>query len=230
VRAADLDERDRGDLHPGRYGMLTVRDTGVGMPDAVRERLFEPFFTTKEAGKGTGLGLAIVYGIVSQGGGRILVESAPGAGASFRVLLRESSAIAIVPGAADALPRGTETVLLVDDEPAIRDLTRRILESLGYVVHVASGGDEAFAWLGRHDGAVDLIVSDVMMPGGGGRQLAERACARRPGQRVLFMSGFATDLGLQELLDRGTAHYLSKPFARADLARKVRAVLDEAPG
>jgi PAS domain S-box-containing protein len=229
ARAEDVPSIERSGLGAGRYGVLTVRDTGVGMVHEVRERIFEPFFTTKEPGRGTGLGLSIAYGIVSQGGGRIFVDSAPGDGACFRVLLPESDVIATEPTAADALPHGHETVLVVDDEPAIRELTRRSLESLGYVVHVAEGGDEAFAWLERHEGTTDLILSDVMMPGGGGRQLAERVQARWPGHRVLFMSGFATDLGLQELLDRGTAHFLSKPFSRAELARRVRAVLDAAP-
>jgi PAS domain S-box-containing protein len=216
-------------LQPGDYVALRVRDTGMGMDAATQARIFEPFFTTKEPGRGTGLGLATVYGIVQQSGGHVYVESAPGAGTTLTVVLpaaEDAPATHELPEAAPAIQRGTETILLVEDEPTVRSSVRRMLERAGYRVLEARHGGDALALAERHDGAIDLVLTDVVMPEIGALPLVERLRARWPRMRVLLMSGYSADL-----VDRagGPAHelvLLAKPFAADVLLRHVRELLD----
>ncbi|HVY62341.1 MAG TPA: ATP-binding protein, partial [Planctomycetota bacterium] len=213
-------------LRAGPHVELAVTDTGTGMDEATRRHLFEPFFTTKEAGRGTGLGLSTVYGIVKQSQGGIAVETAPGRGTTFRVYLpRVDEALTARPGS-DSDPtrlRGSETVLVVEDEEVVRRLARRSLEQAGYRVLEAGRGQDALDLAARHAGAIDILVTDMIMPGMSGRQLAERLAAARPGLRILFMSGHTE----QSPLDGapGSA-FLQKPFTPSDLASRVREVLD----
>ncbi len=217
-------------LPAGRYVTLTVTDTGVGMDAETRARVFEPFFTTKEVGKGTGLGLATVYGIVRQSGGDIVVYSEPGHGAVFRVYLPcraggEASLASRSPGAPGApLPRGGETVLVVEDEPTVRELIRTTLDGLGYRVLTAASGDRAT--VAAHGGPLQLLVTDVVMPGLPGPELAAQLTAAHPGLRVLFISGYTDDAVLREAVREGRSAFLQKPFTREALAHKVREVLD----
>ncbi len=216
-------------LPPGPYAVLTVADTGEGMTAETISHIFEPFFTTKEAGKGTGLGLATVYGIVAQSGGAIDVASAPGRGTSFRVYLPRVEAEAeppapVVRGAEDH--RGTETILLVEDEDAVRTLVLTILKRKGYAVLTARNGGEALLVCERHSGRIELMVTDVVMPGMGGPDLARRLSPLRPGMKTLYMSGYTDDEIVHPGdLEPGT-HYIQKPFTPDALARKVREVLD----
>ena len=213
---------------PGPYAMLAVTDSGTGMDGTVRAHLFEPFFTTKEVGKGTGLGLATVYGIVKQSDGYISVYSEPGHGSSFKIYLPRITAPAGPAGGAQktGAERGTETVLVVEDEPAVLTLSRRALEAHGYVVLAASDAAAAMRIVERHGGTIHLLVTDVVMPGLSGRELADRLTSRRPGIRVLYMSGYPGDAVVHHgALPLGSA-FLQKPFSADGLARKVRDVLD----
>jgi GAF domain-containing protein/CheY-like chemotaxis protein len=214
---------------PGRYVMLAVTDTGCGMEPAVRDRIFEPFFTTKERGKGTGLGLSTVYGIIKQSEGGIYVYSEPGLGSTFKIFLpRVEEALPILETGdpRGGLPRGSETVLLVEDEDEVRALAREILEESGYTVLEASRGSEALELSRAHDGKIDLLVTDVVMPAMSGPEVAERLAGTRPDTRVIFMSGYTDDaIAHHGTLAAGTA-YLEKPFTPDDLARKVREVLE----
>jgi two-component system cell cycle sensor histidine kinase/response regulator CckA len=238
TRNVQLDESytvDHPTVVPGPYVLLTVSDTGVGMTDETKARIFEPFFTTKVRGKGTGLGLATVYGIVKQTGGHIWPYSEPGRGTAMRVYLPQVDAPADAiepPGESDpeAL-RGTETILLVEDEAPVREVTRQLLERYGYTVLEAADGAAALALLdGRDgDGHVDLLLTDVIMPGMSGRELAEVLKSRRPTLRVLFMSGYTDDAVVRHgMLEPGLA-YLEKPFRPPALLRKVRATLSRPP-
>ncbi|MFZ5891132.1 MAG: PAS domain S-box protein [Myxococcota bacterium] len=215
-------------LPPGGYVHVTVTDTGVGMDDATKARLFEPFFTTKEVGKGTGLGLSTVYGIVRQSGGAIDVTSSPGAGARFRVLLPlvNETVKSIPPTGVPESVGGRETLLLVEDDPAIRLATRKILVRLGYKV-LESDTPAAALELGRvYVGSIDLLLTDLVMPGSSGRALAGQLRALRPKLRVLFMSGHTDDAVIREgALEPGCA-FVQKPFSSASLAHKLRALLD----
>jgi CheY-like chemotaxis protein len=213
----------------GPRAVLEVTDTGVGMDAATRARIFEPFFTTKELGKGTGLGLATVYGIVKQFGGTVDVESAPGRGTTFRVALPQHRP---VPAGADGpAPRapdgGRETVLLVEDDDAIRSVVRTVLQRTGYTVLAAGTGAEALRLSAGHAGPVDLLITDVVMPGMNGRELADRLAAARAGLRVLFMSGYTDDAVLRHDVLAERVPFLHKPFLPDVLARKVRDVLDQ---
>jgi len=222
-------EASSGDpLPPGAYVALTVTDEGVGMDADTRARVFEPFFTTKPPGKGTGLGLATVYGIVTQSGGDIRVESAPGKGATFRILLPrvEAPTDATPQAAPTPLPRGTETLLLVEDEDAVRRLAVIALSRLGYTVLEAPDADTAMGIFEGYVGPLDLLVTDVIMPGLSGPRLAERLRAARPELRVLYLSGYAQEeLDFASGLGPDTA-FLAKPYTGAILARKIREVLD----
>jgi two-component system cell cycle sensor histidine kinase/response regulator CckA len=209
----------------GRFAQLVVRDTGTGMTDEVKRHLFEPFFTTKDVGKGTGLGLATVYGIVQQSGGTVEVDSAPGAGAAFRIRLPwcdappRSSAVLSATSLSGRVPAGSRrSVLLVEDEDRLRKFARYTLESQGYVVTDANGGDAALAAL-RPDRTFDLLVTDLMMPGIDGRELATRVRAARPDIAVVFISGYVPDHRRVEGL--AGAVFLPKPFTPLDLVRAV---------
>jgi signal transduction histidine kinase/ActR/RegA family two-component response regulator len=210
----------------GDYALLTVSDTGVGIPTDVQPLIFEPFFTTKELGKGTGLGLATVYGIVRQHGGHIAVDSAPGAGTRFRVYLptaAEAESPAEAPPASPEL--GRETVLLVEDEAEVRTVVRRSLESLGYVVMEAPDPEEALRLAETHSGVIDLLLSDVVMPGMNGLQLAAKLRAQRPTVPIVFMSGYSDPaIVRQEIIE--TAVVIDKPFTRAELSRALRRAFD----
>jgi PAS domain S-box-containing protein len=215
----------------GEYVLLAVTDTGCGMTDEVQAHLFEPFFTTKGPGKGTGLGLSTVYGIVKQSGGHIEVESQPGMGTTVRVHLpRGDEAPAEEKPPGDGLPpRGTETVLLAEDEDEVRALVRQVLQGGGYTVLEARDGAEALAVATRYDGPIDLLVTDVVMPGVDGRGLAERLSGRYPRLKVLYLSGYTDDAVVRRGVSQEEAHFLQKPFSPAVLARKVREVLDAPP-
>jgi CheY-like chemotaxis protein len=205
---------------------LTVADTGIGMDAAVRDRIFEPFFTTKEVGKGTGLGLSTVYGIVQQSGGTIAVFSEPGQGATFKIYLPSVMDAVEEPPVAASVPRGgSETVLLCEDEPDLRDLAREVLADLGYTVLEAGDGEEALDVSSRHAGPIDLLITDVVMPRMNGSELAVRLSSARP-VRVLYMSGY-TETALPEGQVAGS-RFMHKPFSPATLARAVREVLDGA--
>jgi signal transduction histidine kinase/ActR/RegA family two-component response regulator/HAMP domain-containing protein len=213
---------------PGRYVAVDVSDNGLGMTPEVLARAFEPFFTTKPVGAGTGLGLAMCYGIVKQSGGHIEVETAPGRGSRFTILLprMQASAPALRPtdGGAKAAG-GSETVLLVEDDATVRELTARMLGERGYRVLQAASAAEAIECAERHGGALDLLLTDVVMPGGSGRELAETLTARQPGLAVLFMSGYAPDVVLRQGVAQESAAFLSKPFSEDELGHAVRRAL-----
>ena len=216
-------------IPPGRYVRLTVSDTGVGMDKQTQEKIFEPFFTTKEVGRGTGLGLSTVYGIVKQSGGFICVHSEQGKGTTFNIYLprtgEEAGVFEAKPTEAE-LTRGTETVLLVEDEAAVRLMTKEILEMAGYTVLDTANGSEALALCEQHEEHISLLLTDVVMPVMDGRELAERLNRLRPKMKVLYMSGYTDDAIVRHgVLNKGVA-FLEKPFMPDTLARKVREVLD----
>ena len=235
TRNVELDESyatEHPTVKPGRYVLLAVTDTGVGMDEETKARIFEPFFTTKVRGKGTGLGLATVYGIVRQTGGHIWAYSEPGKGTAMRVYLPQVDAPADPVRRSTVDPpeslRGSETILLVEDEAPVRAVTRQLLERNGYTVLEAPDGPAALALLdgGTRGAAVDLLLTDVIMPGMSGRELADQLVARQPRLRVLFMSGYTDDAVVRHgMLEPGLA-YLEKPFRPPALLRKVREVLD----
>jgi PAS domain S-box-containing protein len=213
---------------PGRYVLLSVTDTGCGMDAATRDRIFEPFFTTKSAGEGTGLGLSTVYGLVKQHAGLVHVYSEPGRGSTFKVYLpvieRRAAAVGdkIV-----AVPRGgDETVLVAEDDAMVRGLAETILASAGYTVLTAQDGAEAAAVFHRHADQVDLAILDVVMPGLGGRAVAEELRARRPDVRILYTSGYSLDAVHTNFELHDDVTLLQKPFSHGELLHKVRAVLD----
>ncbi|MEJ7566874.1 MAG: ATP-binding protein [Gaiellaceae bacterium] len=228
VESAEIaTSRERLEVDSGSYVVLTVSDTGAGIELAIQDRLFEPFFTTKDPGRGTGLGLSTVYGIVKQSGGYVFVDSAPGQGAIFRVYLpRISSPLTLpVPEQIRGGSRGSETVLLVDDSGVVRDVARAALEGSGYRVLEAADGQAALELCGEIEETIDLVLTDVVMPRMGGRELADRLRALLPGLRVIFTSGYIDDATLREdLVEGGT--FLRKPFSVAELTSLVRSVLD----
>ena len=222
--------REHAPMRPDRYTTLAVRDTGVGMDEETQSHLFEPFFTTKPGRHGAGLGLATTYGIVKQSGGYIWTESAPGAGATFTIYLPWHeplvAAVPPVPEAAGAARGAGETVLVVDDEPAVRVITKRILQRSGYAVLEAAGGVEALDTLREHPGPVHLLLTDVIMPEMNGREVAQRVRGQRPGIRVVFMSGYSPEaIAHDGLLDEGAA-FVRKPFESGLLLQTVRRALD----
>jgi CheY-like chemotaxis protein len=223
------DARGNG-VRPGGYVTLSVRDTGVGMDVPTQARIFDPFFTTKEAGKGTGLGLSTVYGIVEQSGGHIAVESAPGQGATFTIILprHEPSPGAAAPGQSDrrGLPTGNETLLLVEDEAAVRSSARRLLERHGYEVVEARHGRDALRILEEGGRRIDLVITDLVMPEMGGREMVERVRAHYPAMKVLFMSGYSERAVTSDgSMPPGTG-FVEKPFTVEQLIRRTREILD----
>jgi PAS domain S-box-containing protein len=227
---ADVVERlSNPDVRAGRYVRITVRDSGVGMDDATQARIFEPFFTTKGPGHGTGLGLAMVYGFVRQSGGFIDVSSTRGAGTTFDVYLPVASPASFSSHVGERepawMPTGTETILLVEDETAVRSFARAVLESSGYTVLVAPDGEEGLARAAAHTGRLDLVLTDLVMPKVGGRQLAETLRRSRPDLKLLFMSGYS-DQPVPSGNGGTNGGFLQKPFVALDLVRKVRRVLD----
>jgi two-component system cell cycle sensor histidine kinase/response regulator CckA len=217
------------EVRPGRYLLVVVSDTGCGMDEATKAHLFEPFFTTKEQGKGTGLGLAMVYGFVKQSGGHVEVESEPGRGTAFKVYLpRAEEAAGPAKSSPDLhkMPKGTETVLLVEDEEAVRALSRLVLVSSGYTVLEARDGQEGVRVARQHTGPIHALVTDLVMPGMSGRQLAELLVRDRPDLRILFMSGYTDEAVMRQGVPESGFAFLQKPFSPLGLARKVREVLD----
>jgi PAS domain S-box-containing protein len=231
VKLDDSYARTHAGPSPGRYVLLSVSDTGIGMSEEVKSRIFEPFFSTKEMGKGTGLGLATVFGIVKQSGGSIEVYSEPSAGTTFKIYLPQAEEGApnrplsgVIPP-----PRGTETVLLVEDDESVRALTRRILAEWGYQVLEASNGEAALQLAQQQASAIHLLLSDVVMPRMGGSRLAEQLRSLFPELRVLYLSGFTDDAVVRHGLLTAEVDFLQKPFSPVLLARKVRDVLDAPP-
>ena len=215
---------------PGSYVMLALVDTGIGMDADIQKQIFEPFFTTKETGSGSGLGLATVYGIVKQSGGYITVESEVGQGSTFRIYLplvdgEDEAETAWSEAANGEMPKGTEKILLVEDEQAVRALTRQILEMCGYQVLEAGDGLEAIKICEEADCEIDLLVTDVVMPQMSGGELAEQLSLSRPEMRVLYMSGYTDDAIVRHGLGDGSANFIQKPFTPETLAHKVREVL-----
>ncbi len=229
----ELDEtyaRTHIGVKPGRYVMLSVSDTGVGMTPEVKEHIFEPFFTTKEKGKGTGLGLSTVYGIVKQSEGEIWVYSEPGHGTTFKIYLPrvEEEATALPHGDDKGpLPRGSETILLVEDEPSVRGLAVQILRENGYRLLEAANGNEALRMAQEYAGEIHLLLTDVVMPQMGGKELANRLKTLRPGMKVLFTSGYTDDAIVHHGVLNSGIDFLQKPFSPETLAQKVREILDK---
>jgi two-component system cell cycle sensor histidine kinase/response regulator CckA len=228
-----LDEhyaRSHMGVKPGEFVLIAVSDTGHGMDAETRRHIFEPFFTTKEKGKGTGLGLATVYGMIKQTGGDIWVYSEPGNGTTFKLYfprVAEPATDSRQPKSGSALRASGETVLVVEDEKAVRDLTVRILQQLGYTILTAGDAAEALEIGRAHAGEIHLLLTDVVMPGMSGRQLADQLIQHRPGTRVLFLSGYTEDTVVHHgVLDAGV-NFLPKPFSRENLARKLREVLEK---
>jgi PAS domain S-box-containing protein len=214
-------------IRPGRYVTLSVSDTGMGMDKETQSRIFEPFFTTKEKGKGTGLGLSTVYGIVKQSGGYVMVQSEKGHGTTFNIYLPRVEATVDIH--ATPMPRaaqgGSETVLLVEDEESVRQLVRETLLAKGYRVVEAENGEAGLAAAAKHEGKIDLVITDVVMPGIGGRELVQQLALARPETKVLYLSGYTEDAVVSEgTIESGTA-FLQKPFTLQSLSRKVREVL-----
>ena len=216
-------------VRPGPYVMLAVSDTGIGMTPEVREHIFEPFFTTKGKGKGTGLGLSIIHGIVKQSGGEIWVYSEPGKGSTFKIYLprvfEEAEAWRHAPTGLP-MPRGGETVLVVEDEAPVKKMVRGILARLGYAVLEAENGNKALELCGSFPEPIHLMVTDVVMPGMAGPDLARAVRILRPETRIMFMSGYTEYSMLQHELIEPDADFLQKPFAPEEFAQRVRAVLD----
>ena len=216
---------------PGKFVQLAISDTGFGMTPEIQARIFEPFFTTKGVGKGTGLGLAVVYGIIKQSGGYIEVYSEPNHGTTFKLYFPAAEEDVAASRAADPfatmVPHGTETVLLVEDEEGVRGIALLALQTHGYKVLTAIDGKDGLRVAGKHQGSIDLLVTDVVMPGKSGRELAESLRPAFPNMKTLFMSGYTDDAVIRHGLVQEQMAFLQKPFSPLALARKVRVVLDE---
>jgi hypothetical protein len=228
----DVDETYGREHLGGRTGAhvrLTIGDNGTGMDKATQQLIFEPFFTTKPKGKGTGLGLATVFGIVTQSGGSIRVHSEPGQGTTFEVYLPRTDEVSEreAPRTAATSLRGAETVLVAEDEEQLRSVVRRALEQQGFSVLVACSGQQALELCEGHAGAIDLLITDVVMPGVSGRQLAEQLASLRPTMRVLYMSGYTENAIANHDVGDARMAFLPKPFTPEVLVRKVRETLDE---
>ncbi|MGM0656810.1 MAG: response regulator, partial [Thermodesulfobacteriota bacterium] len=217
---------------PGRYVMLAVSDNGCGMEKQVQDNLFEPFFTTKGVGKGTGLGLSTIYGIVKQNKGFINVYSEPGQGTTVKIYLppheeQESGAPQHLNESAKQSPTGSETVLLVEDEPAILHMGRGMLEKLGYAVLTAEKPEEALRLAEEHEGRIHLLITDVVMPGMNGRDLSAKLSDCSPGLKTIYISGYTSNvIAHHGVLDEGV-HFIQKPFSIQDLAVKVREAIEQ---
>jgi signal transduction histidine kinase/ActR/RegA family two-component response regulator len=226
-----IGEAQRPGLPPdrsGEYGFLSVADTGPGIPEELREKIFEPFYTTKEEGRGTGLGLAVVYGIVCQHHGGISVDSHPGGGALFTIFLPMAGVdavgeVAVVPAAGTA--RGSETVLLVEDDPDVRKVVEGVLQKAGYRVISAENGADGLERFMEHKGEVRLLITDVILPGLNGRDLYAAVRKEQPGIVTIFMSGYSSDIMDDEVMEDTATHYLTKPFRPDDLLGKIREAL-----
>jgi two-component system cell cycle sensor histidine kinase/response regulator CckA len=235
TRSVELDEHYTSEHAPviaGRYVMLAVGDNGIGMSRDTREHAFDPFFTTKEAGKGTGLGLATVYGIVKQSGGYVWIYSEPELGTTLKLYFPEVSSSAAFTAseprtASSETSRGSETILLVEDEEAVRNLTSRILKKQGYRVMAAQHGREAMEMAAKEEGWIDLVLTDVVMPGMNGRGLVERLTGIRPRIKSLYMSGYTDDDIIRRGFIEPSKSFLQKPFTSDALLQTVRKVLDE---
>lgn len=226
-----VQETHGNSLQPGQYVVLTVSDNGCGIPKDVQSRVFDPFFTTKEKGKGTGLGLSTCYGIVANSGGQIRVYSEVGVGTTFHIYFArvdEAPAAPIDTEETDA-PGNGETILLVEDEDTVRTIAEQILTAAGYRVLCAADGVAALKIVATHKEPIDLLLSDVIMPGMTGPELSEVLEKVRPEIKVLYMSGFADDAILRERTLEKAFSFLQKPFSRAQLAQKVRQVLNKPP-
>ncbi len=224
-----IKEDDHPDLKPGHYAEFMVSDTGMGIPDEVKAKIFQPFFTTKPKGRGTGLGLATCAVVLKHYGGAIQFDTRIGSGTTFSVLLPEiqTPATNLDFQFDDEPGLGTETVLLVEDDEAIRSVTSAILRSLGYQIYAVGGGREALEFIeGERPAPIDLLLTDIVMPSMGGRELAERLLAKRPDLRVLFMSGYVDDPVILHAVQEASIPFLEKPFTRDGLAKKVREALD----
>ncbi len=230
VRLDDAYVQEHSIVPPGDYVLLTVGDSGLGIEPEHMPHIFEPFYTTKEEGKGTGLGLATVYGIVKQNSGFIWVYSEPGMGTTFKIYLpraRQAKLVLQSTPSAEGCPRGCETLLLAEDEAAVRQSTREFLSMNGYVVLEAKNGTEALALAKSYKGNIDLLIADVVMPQMGGAKLAAELASDRPKMRVLFVSGYAETTFQRHGAIDVTARFLQKPFSLKTLARKIREVIDE---
>jgi two-component system cell cycle sensor histidine kinase/response regulator CckA len=220
------------EVQAGNYVLLTVSDSGVGMDKATQARIFEPFFTTKERGKGTGLGLATVYGIIQQSGGYIWVHSEVGKGTTFKVYIPQQQGIVkeFPPVAVAPCALGSGTILLVEDEDSLREISHKLLESMGYRVIEAASGADAIRIAKTFTNRIDLLVTDVVMPGMNGREVAELLAASRSQMKVLYVSGHTDDVIVPYSILRPGVSFLQKPFTREDLAQKVHDVLGETGG
>ncbi|WP_224981984.1 PAS domain S-box protein [Geomonas agri] len=226
-----IDAGTAGSPPPGRYAFVSVADTGCGMDEGTRRRIFEPFFTTKEVGKGTGLGMSIVYGIVEQHNGTIDVTSEPGKGTTFRILLPAAQVDAVVPvedaaQAPEETLRGKETILIAEDEASVRSLVAKVLERYGYRVIQSSDGKEAVERFRSHRDEVDLVILDMIMPGMNGKAAYDAIRAVRPGAKVLYLSGYTADFIKNRGVSEAVADLVMKPVRPAELARRVRELLD----
>ncbi len=230
ARLDDAYVQEHSIVPPGDYVLLTVGDSGLGIEPEHMPHIFEPFYTTKEEGKGTGLGLATVYGIVKQNSGFIWVYSEPGMGTTFKIYFpraRQAKLALQSTPSTEGCPRGCETLLLAEDEPAIRQSTREFLSMNGYIVLEAKNGTEALALAKSYKGTIDLLIADVVMPQMGGAKLAAELAPDRPKMRVLFVSGYAETTFQRHGAIDVTARFLQKPFSLKTLARKIREVIDE---
>jgi len=222
--------QERVTMEPGAYVLLAVSDTGVGMDARTRANIFEPFFTTKEKGKGTGLGLSTVYGIVKQSSGYIWVYSEPGKGTTFKIFLPRVKMEEDEPSAVEVSPdtlRGDETILLVEDDPDVREVAEVILTQYGYQVIKAGSGEEALRLIRKNDHDIQLMITDVVMPGMSGRELVEKMADLQREMKILYISGYTDNAIVQHGMLKSGIKYLPKPFNILELVTKVRQVLDD---